>query len=695
MDHPPRGYRVLGYVSATVSIFEHAVSSPPSPMDVPPTPCRLRISAEALIALRSHLFEQHNGKTDTQFIYGFRAHTLILELTTQDLFTLVSSMITAVALGITAGLGFKFARYRKPAQRAFSVTMGLGAYYVFCIGFSHGGGGRHFPLLYACTQLLSGYIGPLLYFFCASVADPLRQPNRWYLLAGVPGTLYALILLTQPGGAEFLAHWVAHGEMPAHRLAVPLFMIHSLGLMGFALWSYGLVLREWWRARPGEHRRACGWLVAALTSVVLTLVVANLLPVLGLVSLIPFSSLILIPVAAMAYRALGIESHAAMHQDSSEGDRLLARVESMGRVGKALVHDINNMLTAIVCHAELGLLKKDNIADITEHFREIQAIGTRAGSMHDRLISFSAQGAKQSVMSQPNRVLEEALSAIRPQLGDSIELKTHIDPGLPVVNADSNDLHRAVTNLLLNAIEAIDETQGRVTITARSERVAVIPGDAIGRTLDGRPAVLLEIADNGCGMDTKTADQLFEPFFSTKGNKRGLGLLSVMAVVRDAHGAISFDSAPGEGCVFRLWLPIAETVADAPLETASQAPIRTALVVDDDDAVRGSLEDVLSHCGVEVDTAIDGLDALQRIERSATPYDLALIDVRMPRMNGLELLDRLNGQNRPRRIVVVSGDTNRSQIDALRADGVHFERKPLNPSQLCTSLGLEVSESGS
>ena len=228
---------------------------------------------------------------------------LVLELTPADIFTLVSSMITAVALGITAGLGFKFARYRAPAQRAFSLTMGLGAYYVFCVGFSHGGGARHFPVLYASTQLLSGYIGPLLYFFCLSVTDPLKTPNRWWLLAGVPGTLYSLYMFTHPEAVELLAAFDTDRQLRWHPVAVPLSLLHTIDLVGFTAWSFVLVVRQWLSARPGTHRQAVGWLVAALTSVLVTLVAVNVLPFFGLIELIPFSSLLLIPVAAMAYRA--------------------------------------------------------------------------------------------------------------------------------------------------------------------------------------------------------------------------------------------------------------------------------------------------------------------------------------------------------------------------------------------------------
>jgi len=618
---------------------------------------------------------------------------LILELTTKDLFTLASSMVTAVALGIAAGLGFKFARYRGPAQKAFSMTVGLGAYYVFCVGFSHGGGGRHFPLLYATTQLLSGYIGPLLYFFCLSVADPLRRPNRWYLLAGIPGTLYSLYMFTQPDSAAFLASWAADRKMPDHPIVVPLFVMHSAGLVIFALWSYVLVFSQWLRARPGAHRSACGWLVAALSSVLLILVAANILPLFGMVGLIPFSSLILIPVAAMAYRALGIESSASIRPAADDGDHLLSRVESMGRVGKALVHDINNMLTAIVCHAELGLLKRNDPAAITEHFQEIQAIGTRAGAMHDRLISFSGQGGKTPGMVHLNSIIEETLSAMRPQFGRSITLETRIEANLPAVKADPADLHRAMTNLLLNAVEAIDGEDGRITVTVRAERAAVISRDAIGRHMDGCPAVLLEVTDTGCGMNSETAGQVFEPFFSTKGTDRGLGLLSVMAVVRDAQGALSFSSAPDEGCIFRLWLPLCEAAPSRPDPHVHARAIRTALVVDDDEQVRQALQEVLSLCGVDVTAAIDGVDALECIERCNTPFDLALIDVRMPRMDGLELITQLKGQHWPGRVVLVSGDEPRGRIDALGEDGVEFMRKPINPTQLCATLGLELPKS--
>ena len=190
----------------------------------------------------------------------------------------------------------------------------------------------------------------------------------------------------------------------------------------------------------------------------------------------------------------------------------------MGRVGKALVHDINNMLTAIVCHAELGLVKNHDAAAAAEHFKEIKAIGTRAGAIHDRFISFSEQERKDLSTVELNAVIEETLSAMGPQIGDHITLETQVEAHLPPVKADADDLHRALNNLLLNAIEAMEGKEGTITLTVRAEPAAVVPSEAIGRQMDGRPAVLLEVADTGCGMSEDTAAQLFEPFFSTKGS---------------------------------------------------------------------------------------------------------------------------------------------------------------------------------
>jgi len=611
---------------------------------------------------------------------------LVLELTPRDVFTLVSSMITAVALGITAGLGFKFARYRAPAQRAFSWTMGLGAYYVFCIGFSHGGGARHFPVFYASTQLLSGYIGPLLYFFCLSVADPLRKPNRWWLLAGVPGTVYSLYMFTHPEAVEFLAAYATDRQFNWHPVIVPLTLIHTLDLVGFAIWSYVIVLAQWIRARPGTHRRALGWLVAALTSVVVTLIAVNVLPFFGLIELIPFSSLFLIPVAAMAYRALLVESTTVVADDSDAGDRLLSRMESMGRVARALVHDINNMLTAVVCHAELGLLKRNDADAAGEHFREIQTIGIRAGAMHDRLISFAGRGRKRTGVAHPSKVIGESLSVIRPQLHDASALVTKIDPDLPLVSVDPDDLHRAITNLLLNAIEAIESEGGRITLTARADRTAVIPRDAIGASLDGSPAVLLEIADNGCGMDEQTAGQIFEPFFSTKGQDRGLGLVSVMAAARDAGAAMAFTSAPGQGSVFRVWFAIHAPSWMPPVDEAHAFDVQTALIVDDDDQVRETLRELLTLCGIHVSCAIDGVDGLERIRSQSSPFDLALIDVRMPQMDGIELIQELTFSERPHRIILVSGDEPGARVDTLEHSGIEFLRKPISMARLSQIL---------
>ena len=618
---------------------------------------------------------------------------MTLELTLSDLFTLVSSMATAVALGIAAGLGFKFARYRAPAQRAFSLTMGLSAYYVFCVGFSHGGWGRHFPALYASTQLLSGYIGPLLYFFCSSVANPLRKPSRWLLIGGVPGTVYSLYLLTHPDALAFLATYAIEREVLWHPVIVPLSLIHTLSLLGFVAWSCFLVLTQWWRVRPGRQRQALSWLVAALLSAVCTVVAVNVLPFFGLIELIPFSSLLLLPVAAMAYRALMIESTDASAIHQANDDHRLSRVESAGRVAKALVHDINNMLTAIVCHAELGLRKRTDTNAVHEHFSEIRSIGARAGVMHDRLISFTGRGRSSAKGTHPSEVISDTLSIIRPQVPEGVILESEIEDDIPVVAADPDEFHRAVTNLLMNAIEAINPQRGgRIHLAARTQEAAVIPREALGAELGGQPAVLLEVSDDGHGMDPQTADHVFEPFFSTKGSERGLGLMSVMAIARNSKAAMFFETAPAAGCVFRLWFPIRKEPAISTDVPSTLPLLQTALIVEDDDQVREGLRGLLTLCGVRVNCAVDGLDGLQAIEQATPPFDLALIDIRMPGIDGIELVQKIGSAHRPRQIILMSGDEPGARIETLPPGVTSFLRKPIGMDALTDALSLAIPE---
>jgi two-component system, cell cycle sensor histidine kinase and response regulator CckA len=226
---------------------------------------------------------------------------------------------------------------------------------------------------------------------------------------------------------------------------------------------------------------------------------------------------------------------------------------------------------------------------------------------------------------------------LRRLIGEHIEVDLDLAADLGAVRADRGQLEQVIANLAVNARDAMEEG-GRLVI--RTANVELEDSDA-------GPHVLLTVRDTGRGMDEATRSRAFEPFFTTKepGKGTGLGLSTVYGIIAQSGGRIRLDSAPGEGSIVSVYLPLVnEEVAheDEPVSgTGELRGSETLLLAEDDDGVRALAELVLSRYGYTVLGARDGVEALEIADRHPGPIDLLVTDVIMPRMKGPELANAL------------------------------------------------------
>jgi CheY-like chemotaxis protein len=250
-------------------------------------------------------------------------------------------------------------------------------------------------------------------------------------------------------------------------------------------------------------------------------------------------------------------------------------------------------------------------------------------------------------------------------------------------------MQQVYMNLALNAAEAIGADSGVISVSTRAELI----GEAeIQRGLAQWPIepglfTCLEVCDTGCGMPPSTRARIFEPFFTTKFQGRGLGLAAVAGIVRAHKGAIQVISAPGEGSVFRVYLPAVNKAAEplsSPTE-AEQAPSSGGeiLVVDDEESVCDLVTVALDRMGYHVHAARGGAEAIKIMAERGSEVDLILLDMSMPGMSGQETLERLRAVRPDVRVVVSSGY---SESETLRAFGGSrlsgFVQKPYTVHQL-------------
>jgi len=374
------------------------------------------------------------------------------------------------------------------------------------------------------------------------------------------------------------------------------------------------------------------------------------------------------------------------------------KMEAVGRLAGGIAHDFNNLLTGILGYSNLLLDAFSPGGLLRQGLEAIRVGGERAAALTRQLLAFSRRQVLAPCVLNLNDVISDLDRMLRPLLGDDVEVVRELDPALGPVRVDRGQMEQALLNLAVNARDAMPEG-GRFSITT-----TVVHSDhrhALAHPeMRAGDYVLVSVADTGCGMTEQVKAHVFEPFFTTKeqGKGTGLGLAIVYGIIKQFGGFIDVESSPGQGTLFRIYLPRArEEVVRPGAEEVRPDWLRgkeTVLVVEDDAAIRNLLRVILGGHGYAVMEACDGLAALAIGERHPGPIDLLLTDVRMPALNGRGLVDRLAPVRPGVKVIYMSGDVSDQANGAALRDGkVPFLQKPFSPQILLKAV-REVLDAG-
>ena len=336
-----------------------------------------------------------------------------------------------------------------------------------------------------------------------------------------------------------------------------------------------------------------------------------------------------------------------MRREAAEAGLLQAqRLEALGRLTGGVAHDFNNLLTAIL--GTVHLLERHLGSAADERVRKYLGMARdavqRGARLNASLLAFARRQKLHTASIDANELVHGFTPLIQRALGEAVTLAIALDPELPPCRADASQLEAALLNLAINARDALPRG-GTVTLTTRLARLdtALLAGNA-----DARPGayVAVSLRDDGIGMPAEVRERAFEPFFTTKpqGKGTGLGLSQVFGFIRQLGGHIAIDSAPDEGTMVTLYLPLAAEApvplqnAPAPMPEGITAVSRaTVLVVEDDERVREVAAETLRDAGFRVIAAQDALEALALLRRGEH-FDVMFSDIVMPGgMNGIEL----------------------------------------------------------
>jgi two-component system cell cycle sensor histidine kinase/response regulator CckA len=396
-------------------------------------------------------------------------------------------------------------------------------------------------------------------------------------------------------------------------------------------------------------------------------------------------------------RGLGDAAVLLLLKDNTEEAKLKRQVaqatkmQVVGQLAGGVAHDFNNILTAIMGHCDLMLMRHTPGDSDYDDIQQIKSNSNRAAGLTRQLLAFSRQQTLRPQVLQLPDVVSEVSHLLKRLLGETVELIVKHGRNLGPVRADPGQLEQVIVNLAVNARDAMAEkaTAGTLTIqtyAVKADQVAELGSDI----LPIADYAALSVTDTGCGIPPSVLGKVFEPFFTTKevGRGTGLGLSTVYGIVKQSGGFIFADSKVGEGTRFVIYLPVHREEASAAKARKAGKPKEselwgsgTVLLVEDEPMVRGVAERALTRHGYTVITADNGEDALEVIGRGEA-IDLLISDVVMPGMDGPAMVEEARKSRPDLRVLFMSGYAEEQLRNSIDVDNVSFLPKPFSVQEL-------------
>jgi PAS domain S-box-containing protein len=369
------------------------------------------------------------------------------------------------------------------------------------------------------------------------------------------------------------------------------------------------------------------------------------------------------------------------------------RMENIGTLASGIAHDLNNILAPISIAAQI-LRMTSTDQETTELVERIESSAHRGAEIVRQVLTFARGIQGERVVLQPRHLLREILHIAEQTFPKSIAITYSIAEDLWPVIGDATQLHQVFLNLCVNARDAMPNG-GALHLTAANlllqDTLALLPGAKAG------PYILIQVKDTGAGISPDIMDKIFEPFFTTKelGKGTGLGLSTVLGIAKSHGGSVSAYSEPGQGALFKVYLPAAPNVTSAqPPQMRSPSPHgkgELILVVDDETAIRDVMSKILVRHGYTVLLAADGVEGVAMHAQHGAKINLVLADMMMPHMEGLAMIRTLKKLDPNLKIIATSGLANLADQNErgkeLKSLGVHeFLSKPCSAEDLLATV---------
>ncbi|MBI3071829.1 MAG: response regulator [Deltaproteobacteria bacterium] len=367
------------------------------------------------------------------------------------------------------------------------------------------------------------------------------------------------------------------------------------------------------------------------------------------------------------------------------------KLESVGLLAGGVAHDFNNLLATILANVGFARRTLGDDHAAREPLDDAILASKRATQLTRQLLAFSGMGrtSKEPIdVATQVREIGELLSSTKSK---KVRVTFDFEPRLPPIEADPGQFQQVIMNMILNAAEAIGDRSGEIAVSARlgeltraeMERLFLSDGVRPG------PIVIVRIADTGPGISKENLGKVFDPFFSTKGKGRGLGLSAVIGIIRGNHAGLRVESEVGKGTAFDILFepkPGAVVKAELPLVEAPRGD-GVVLVVDDEPAIGRVARRVLTAQGYRVLSAASGRAGLTVLAANAD-VSVVLLDLTMPDLSGSDVLREMKVMGRSVKVVLMSGYDEQQVLESAGGESVTaFLPKPFTPEQLVDAVG--------
>ncbi|HEY3347205.1 MAG TPA: PAS domain S-box protein [Nitrospirota bacterium] len=371
----------------------------------------------------------------------------------------------------------------------------------------------------------------------------------------------------------------------------------------------------------------------------------------------------------------------------------MQRLDSLRVMAGGIVHDLNNMMVAVAANAGLALKVIGPDSPAVEFIEGAQKAIAKVSNLTNKIRNYTG---KTSAAKEPvalNEVVNDSAHLLMASISKNASLEISLGEGIPIIEADPQGIQQVVTNLIVNASDALGESKGAIRVSTGKISAGRSYLDRLHREreLPEGEYAYIEVSDTGAGMSRETQRKIFEPFFSTKFTGRGLGLSSSYGIV-DAHGgAIELESEEGRGTRFRVLLPVSANAVKPREEKVISDDVwsgkGTILLVDDEEDVLKMTKRVLETAGYSVLTAADGLEAVEVFRENADSISVSVIDLIMPYMRGNEASLEIRKIREQASIILQSGYHDLELGDLMKGPGrTALLEKPCRPVDLLKAV---------